>query len=269
MNNEIEKHEQFLQVIQKEKDLIEKALPLINKLFLFSPEDIQNWNEEKKEAFLRKTMMKIANDEKLKDCFTTPEGKISIMEAVQKSCSTGLEIGGKHAYLVPQKINNKLTARYSIKASGYFAVLCGGSRPIFADLRWSKVYEKDECKIDAGTGEIFHTVSITEDRGEMKGIWVQIIKKNGQKEAIFYSMNKIKQWQSKSKNTRDDAPWKNWPDEMAEQACIRHACDKYEQARDLLMAAIYDDEKIDPESTTTEEIEKELNPDKDNDGSFI
>ncbi len=262
--NDLEKTENFLQVVQKETDLIEKTKPMVDKFFLFASEEIQSWQDEKKEAFLKKTMIIIAHDEKLKPCFNTPEGKMSIMEAVQKSCSTGLEVGGKHAYLIPQGA----IARYSIKASGYYALLCGGSRPIFADLRWAKVYEKDECKIDSGTGEIIHPVSVTDDRGKMIGMWVQIVKKNGQKEAVFFSMDKIEQWKRFSKAPLNTSPWKNWPDEMAEQACIRHACDKYEQARDLLVSAIYEDEIIDPETTTTGELDRELDGDKDNDGKF-
>mgnify|MGYP000527750858 CR=1 FL=1 len=73
-----------------------------DKLFIFSPDNIQNWEDDKKEHFVRKTMMKIAHDENLKPCFESNEGKLSLVDAVQKSCSTGLEIGGKHAYLIPQ-----------------------------------------------------------------------------------------------------------------------------------------------------------------------
>jgi len=262
MTNEIQKQEKILALVQKESDLIEAFIPITDKLFLFAPEDIQSWEKDKKEAFLRKTMAKIAHDEKLAECFTTPQGKMSIMEAVQKSCSTGLEIGGKHAYLVPQNVNGNLTARYSIKAAGYLALLAGGSRPIFADLRWGLVYEKDECKIDQGTGEVTHQVSITSDRGAFIGCWVQIIKKNGQKECPFFPIVKINQWKAKSPSGN---VWKSWPDEMAEQACIRHACDKYEQARDLLAASIYDDEAIEPEKTTTEELNDTLTEDDPDD----
>ena len=260
MTTEIQKQEKILALVQKESNLIEAFIPIQDKLFLFAPEDIQGWQEEKKEAFLRKTMAKIAHDEKLAECFNTPQGKMSIMEAVQKSCSTGLEIGGKHAYLVPQNIGGNLTARYSIKASGYLALLAGGTRPIFSDLRWAKVYEADECKIDSGTGEVVHQISVTSDRGKLVGTWVQIVKKNGQKEAVFFNMEKINQWKAKSK--AQGGAWKDWPDEMAEQACIRHACDKYEQARDLLAASIYDDETIE-EETTTEALNRELDPGDD------
>lgn len=250
-NNQIQKYEGILQAVQKEDSLIESFTAMKDKLYLFSPPEIQAWNEEKKEMFLKKTMVTIAHDEKLKPCFNSPEGKMSLVEAVTKSCSTGLEIGGKHAYLIPQKDGQVYKARFSIRAGGYFALLCGGDRPIFKDLRWSLVYANDECKIDGGTGEVNHSINVTGDRGDLLGCWVQIHKKNGQKEAIYYPMKKINQWKAKSK--MQGGPWKDWPDEMAEQACIRHACDKYEQARDLLVNSIYGDseEPADHEEKST------------------
>lgn len=215
--------------------------------------------------------MKIAHDEKLAPCFESTEGKMSILEAVQKSCSTGLEIGGKHAYLIPQpekvgkdeagKDRWATKARYQIRAGGYFALLCGGERPIFAGLRWGLVYEKDNCQVDQGTGEVSHPVSVTKTRGDLIGCWVQIIKKNGDKDAKFFHMDKVNQWKAKSQ--MPNGAWKQWPDEMTEQACIRHACDKYEQARDLLVNAIYNDSGEQPteEKTNTEILNDELEGD--------
>lgn len=265
-NTDLQAYEGVLSVVQKEKSLIEKFTDpkIIEKLFVFSPPEIQKWEGEKKEQFIRKTMMTIAHDEKLEDCFKSNEGKLSLMSAVTKCCSTGLEIGGKHAYLIPQKNNNKMEARFSIRAGGYYALLCGGDRPIFNDIRWSLVYENDDCTPDCGTGEISHKPFVGDDRGKLIGCWVQIIKKSGQKELKYFPVVKINQWRSKSKNSRDDAPWKQWPDEMTEQACIRHTCDKYEQARDLLVASIYDnqDENIQDNKSGFDKINDLVNEEK-------
>lgn len=64
---------------------------------------------------------------------------------------------------------------------------------------------------------------------------------------------------------------------MSLGACIRHFCDRYEQARELLASALYDDDqetveekssvetidealkKQEPEITTSEKIDKALN----------
>ena len=267
--NDIKQYENVLNVVQKEESLTNAFIEMKDKLFVFSPENIQNWTDEKKDMFIRKTMMKISHDENLSKCFESGEGKLSLIDAVTKSCATGLEIGGKHAYLIPQgrKIKKNgadvwiTEARFSIKASGYYALLCGGDQPIFEDLRWSLVYEKDSCSIEQGTGEVEHKISVTEDRGEILGCWVQIVKKNGQKEAVYFPVKKIKQWASSSKSTGDNSVWRKWFDEMAEQACIRHACSKYEQARDLLIASIYGDKEEAANKNNTELIDEIIGED--------
>lgn len=268
MNNEIQAYENVLMAVQKEESLIDSFLGMKDKLYIFAPEEIQVWQDEKKEQFIRKTMITIAHDENLTKCFESNEGKLSLVDAVQKSCSTGLEIGGKHAYLIPQgrKLSNNqwvTEARFSIKASGYFALLCGGDRPIFKDLRWALIYEKDDCKPNTGTGEIHHIPFIGEDAGKIVGCWVQITKKTGQKELKYFTLKKIKQWQACSKSgTGEKSPWVKWFDEMAEQACIRHACEKYEQARDLLTASWYSEdpgaEEDNKDETTTSIIDNAL-----------
>lgn len=275
MNNELQikpEMKAILEVEQKKEVLISAftAPNIIDEMYVFAPEYIQSWKPEKKEQFIRATIITISEDEKLKDCFKSSHGKLSIMKAVKKACSTGLEIGGKHAYLVPQNVNigdsnNKnyvQEARFSIKASGYYALLCGGDRPIFKDLRWDIVREKDECKINSGNGEIDHNKFIGKDAGEILGGWVQAIKLNGQKEAKFYSEEKMNQWKNSSKT---DSVWKEWFEEMGEQAMIRHFCDKYEQARDLLAAAIYEDDELNTETDTVNEAENALDNALNND----
>lgn len=278
MNNELQikpEMQAILEVEQKKEVLINAFTDpnIIDEMYVFAPEYIQSWKPEKKEQFIRATIITISEDEKLKDCFKSKHGKLSIMKAVKKACSTGLEIGGKHAYLVPQNVNigdsnNKnyvQEARFSIKASGYYALLCGGDRPIFKDLRWDIVREKDECKINSGNGEIDHNKFIGKDAGEILGGWVQAIKLNGQKEAKFYSEEKMNQWKTASSASYNGCPWDKWFEEMGEQAMIRHFCDKYEQAKDLLAAAIYEDDEINSESNTVDDAENALNDALNND----
>lgn len=267
MSNEIAQYEDVMQVAQKEQSLIETFLEpsLKSKAFMFASREVQAWPEDKKDQFLKQTMIEIAHDENLKECFNSSEGKMSILKAVQKAAGSGLEIGGKHAYLVPQRRNvaqkNQpakwiTEARFSIRDRGYHALLCGGSRPIFRDLRWGQVYEGDECSIDEGTGEIVHKKKIGKSNGDFLGVWVQCVKMNGNKEAKFYPENKINQWREASKT---DEVWKKWPEEMALQASIRHFCDRYEVARDLLASAIYDEDGIvESEKSNTEAIDEKL-----------
>lgn len=266
MNNNTEnlpaEYVSLVEMTQKEESIKKGISAMKKKILVSAGEEFLSWEEVKQDKFLERTVMAIAKNEKLVKCFESTEGKISIIHAIEKSVSTGLEIDGKHAYLISQGRNTgrKNTknqdiwvteVRYSIRDRGYYALLCGGKRPIFLDLRWSTVYEKDDCSVDSGTGIVSHKKHIGEDRGKFIGCWVQCKKMNNQLEAEFFPVSKIFQWRNSSKAYKSgNSPWQQWPEEMALQACIRHACDKYETARELLAAAIYD------ENETTEPVEK-------------
>ncbi len=124
--------------------------------------------------------------------------------------------------------------RFSIRAEGYIALLCGGKQPIFRDIRWGRVHEEDDFSVDEATGEVHHTHGMI--RGEKwLGFWVQITKLNGEKAVFTYDTAKINQWRASSQAQK--YTWEKWPQEMAEQACIRHACKRFEEAKDMLSDA--------------------------------
>lgn len=264
-------------MIKKEESIRNGINSLKEKILVSAGEEFESWKKEKQDQFFERTIIAIAKDEKLIPCFQSTEGKLSIIEAVEKAVSTGLQIGGKHAYLVPQPKNTNrkdskgkdiwiTEVRFSIRDRGYFALLCGGKKPIFLDLRWNAVYEKDDCSVDAGTGEVNHKESITDDKGKFLGCWVQATKINGQKEAKFFNITKINQWRNSSKayqsaiQKKYESPWVQWPEEMALQASIRHFCERYEEARELLASAIYDDDSEESKNkTTVDNIDDALN----------
>ena len=275
-NNLPEEYVPVVSMIQKEESIRNGITALKKKILVSAGDEFQSWPEEKQNQFFERTIIAIAKDEKLIDCFNSPEGKLSIIEAVEKAVATGLQIGGKHAYLVPQpkRTNRKdnkgviiwvTEVRFSIRDRGYYALLCGGKKPIFLDLRWGSVYEKDDCTINKGNGEVKHNVAITDDKGKFLGCWVQAKKINNQLEVEFYPNSKIEQWRNSSKayqkaveNKYNDSPWLTWPEEMALQASIRHFCERYEEARELLASALYDDEQQTEQKTTVENINEAL-----------
>lgn len=255
-------YEVITSIAQKEEALTSGIMQIRDKIMMSACEEVLSWKPEKQDLFLQKIAVAIAKDENLKPCFESGEGKLSIVQAIHRSVATGLEIGGVHAWLVPQgrtikRKTNKgiidvkvIEARYSIRDRGYHALLCGGKKPIFSDLRWGMVYKKDDCKVDGGSGEVSHIIGIDKDRGDFLGCWVQCEKISGQKEAVFFHETKILQWKAKAKTLNI---WNTWPEEMAMQACIRHFCDRYEQAREMLASAIYDDEQIETAAKPMEE----------------
>lgn len=268
-------------MIQKEESIRKGIEAMKKKILVSAGDEFQSWPEEKQNQFFERTIISIAKDEKLISCFESPEGKLSIIEAVEKAVSTGLMIGGKHAYLVPQpkKTNRRdekgqniwvTEIRFSIRDRGYYALLCGGKKPIFLDLRWGVVRKKEAeqglVEVDKASGEVKHKQYLGDDAGPLVGCWVQAKKINQQLEVEYYHVSKIEQWRNSSKAYQsavkqkyNDSPWLQWPEEMALQACIRHFCERYEEARELLASALYDDENIQTEEkTTVENIDEAL-----------
>ncbi len=276
---------------KKEDSLRTAMLSMKSKIMTAACDEFNDWPVEKQNRFLERAIISIAKDEKLIPCFESTEGKLSIIEAFESMVETCLEIDGKHAYLVPQPYNTKrkdkngeyiyvTKIRFSIKDVGYYALLVGGKKPIFKDLRWNQVYknEADSVKVSSGTGEVEHNEFIGEDKGSFIGCWVQVIKMNGQKEAKFFNLKKINEWRDNSdayqyaigkindpkakdweKKKANDSPWILWPEEMALQGCIRHMCEKHAGAMELLRSSIYDDEKTDTtEKTSMEKIDAAL-----------
>lgn len=260
----------LINMIRKEDSIRNGITALKDKILISAGEEFLSWTEEKQNIFFERTAIVIAKDENLIKCFESTEGKLSIIEAIEKAVATGLQIGGKHAYLVPQPrmIKNRwiTEVRFSIRDRGYYALLCGGKKPIFLDLRWGSVYEKDECTINKGNGEVIHNISISDDKGKFLGCWVQAKKINNQLEIEFYSISKINQWRDSSKAYKkalekqyENNAWINWPEEMGLQASIRHFCERYEEARELLASALYDDEhETHEQKTSTENIDEAL-----------
>ena len=264
MNEYPVEYEVITSIAQKESALTSGIMQIRKQIMMSACEEVLSWKTEKQDLFLQKIAVAIAKDENLKPCFESGEGKLSIVQAIHRSVATGLEIGGVHAWLVPQgrtikRKTNKgiidvkvIEARYSIRDRGYHALLCGGKKPIFSELRWGMVYEKDDCKVNGGSGEVSHIVGIDKDRGDFLGCWVQCEKISGQKEAVFFHKSKIDQWRACAKTK---VIWDQWPEEQSLQACIRHFCDRYEQAREMLASSIYDDEQVE---TATKPIDEKL-----------
>ena len=169
-----------------------------DKLFARASEELRKAPKDKQDQFLSRLIYSIAKNENLKECFNTPEGKISIFKLVDDCFKTGLSLD-THAYAVPySKKNSKgvfyKEAHFEIKRQGFHAILCGGDKPIFKDLRWGVVYEKEKAdiKINRATGEVNHPIAIESDRGKPIGCWVQSIKLDGiTKEAEFYPISYI------------------------------------------------------------------------------
>lgn len=245
--------------------LIDIAKPRLMKR---AAESLQHATPEKQNQFLSRTVAAIVKNEKLAPCFTSHEGRVSIYLLIDDALKTGLELD-KHAYAVPyprliNKGQNEIwitEAKFQIKRQGYHALLCGGEKPIFEDLRWGTVYEKDPtASVDEAAGEVKHIAAIVKNRGDVIGVWVQIIKLNGGKEAKFFEIdyiNSIRDNYSKSYNKYpDSSPWTLSPIPMAEKTAIKAFCSPYADVKDELANALYserDEGFANPEETRDNE----------------
>ena len=240
-----------------------------NKLLRNACALVKSMTPDNQEAFLSRTVTALL-DEKLKDCFASPEGKLSIFRIIEESLATGLELG-KHAYAVPQpKKKGDIwikTARYDVKRQGFHALLCGGDKPIFRDLKWGAVYEKDKCSIDGESGKVNHNIAIVKDRGALIGVWVQadIIMHDSstRTEAEFYPIDYIhgirdnhsESWKSYKAGKVSSTPWVTDEIPMAEKTAIKAFCRPYADVKDALAHAIY--EESDSMPTPAEEVPRE------------
>jgi recombinational DNA repair protein RecT len=221
-------------MIQRASDSIRKATPA------------------KQDQFLARTIASIVKNENLKECFNSIEGKMSIYTLIDDCLKTGLELD-KHAYAIPysKKTNNGYvkTASFQIKRQGFHALLCGGSKPIFKDLKWGMVYEneKDDVNINRATGEISHPISIDSDRGKPIGCWVQAIKFDGTKEAEFYPISFIYNIRNNHSKTYQDylakkihsCTWITDEIPMIEKTAIKAFCRPYAEVHEELGRAYY------------------------------
>jgi recombinational DNA repair protein RecT len=220
-------------------------------------DELREASPEKQDQFLQRLIMSIIKNDGLKECFNSPHGKASIVMLIDNCLMTGLELG-VHAYGIPygRKLPNGTwvkEASFQVKRQGYHAILCGGKKRIFQDLRWSIVYEKekDNIKIDKAKGEVIHPITIDADRGKPIGAWVQAINLDGSKVVEFYPINRLyeirdnhsKTYQDYIAKKIDSCPWVNDEIPMLEKTAIKSFCRPYADVKEALASAYYSEKE--------------------------
>jgi recombinational DNA repair protein RecT len=241
-------------------------------------DSIKDAPKEKQDQFLIQTIANIIKNDKLKECFESPEGRYSIFELVNDCLKTGLELD-KHIYPIPysKKVNDRWvkTVQSQINKAGYKAQLCGGSKPILKNLLSGVVYEKEtnDIKINRATGEVDHPVFIGADRGKPVGAWVQAVHLDGHLEAEYYPISYVENIRNnhskpykkylealndfntkKSKYKPELPAWLSDPIPMIEKTAIKAFCRPYADVCEALQSAYYTegDEIIDAKQNIDE-----------------
>jgi recombinational DNA repair protein RecT len=249
----------IVSVEQKRSTLSAAVETRKNILLRNACEYIQAMNPEKQEAFLYRTITALL-DEKLADCYQTPQGKMSVFRIIEETLATGLELG-KHAYAVPQpvKVGDKWTkvARYDVKREGYHVLLCT-NKPIAKELEWAVVFEKDTCSIDPKTQEVSHAMAIGKTRGAPIGVWVTALiiteldddgKPVTMRKTEYYPEDVIlnirdnhsESWKAFQAGKIATSPWKADPVRMFEKTALKGFCRPWATNKDALAHAIYEE----------------------------
>jgi recombinational DNA repair protein RecT len=241
---------------QSESSLCNLVLTYKANIMKRASDDIVSMSPEKQDQFLQRTIMSIVQNENLKECFNSPEGRYSIFELIDECVKTGL-ILNKHAYAVPygKKVKKDKAdvwvkcADFQIRDRGFHALLCGGSQPIFNDLRYGVVYEKEKnnVEINRGNGEVIHKECIDTDKGKPIGVWVQAVKLEGSKEVEFYPISYIYNirnnhsipYQRYIKKEISTCAWVTDEIPMIIKTAIKAFCKPYADVKDALAYAYY------------------------------
>jgi recombinational DNA repair protein RecT len=149
-----------------------------------------------KDRYQRKVALAVANDDKLKACFQSKEGTISIVEAIRTCFEQGL-VPGKECYLVPfkRKLPDGRTVHevsFMPTKTGIIKQLTFGSDPVFKTVRSWLVYENDDVSLNEGTGEVSVNLTFSrQGRGGLLGVIIQFEKTDGDKHARFWDLARI------------------------------------------------------------------------------
>lgn len=174
---------------------------------------------------------------------------MSIKLAYYHAASLGLEVGSAlgHAYLVPFKGQCQMIPGY--RGLIYAAVRSGAARQIWAEV----VHENDVFSIRLGTDPKIEHMPSMGDRGEVKGAYAVARLHGGGTQFAFLDIEEIRKIQASSRNSKADAPWKTWFDEMAKKSAIRRLVKQLaistDEQRATFLRAVAVDAEIDGGAT--------------------
>ena len=172
----------------------------------------------------------------------------SFAMAVLQGAEVGLPIDGKLGYAVPYK-NHKESKRqnqdvYEAKFQPSFvglttiAVRSGQIRRIEAEL----IFENDDFDHGRQDGKVYLTHKFPiGDRGRLLGAYAIVTFPDGGWNYTLMSAQELAEVQATSKASRDDSPWKKWPNEMRKKTVLKRALKLYCADPGYVLASQRDD----------------------------
>jgi recombination protein RecT len=206
------------------------------------------------ERFARVAMTAALRTPKLQQCFTTPEGKLSIMEALLKSAARGLEVDGRQAHLVPFNCKQP-DGTYKMQAQflpGYQGLLdlCY-NHPHVGAVWVEPVFAKDTFRHTLGLNpNIEHERYVGEDdAGPVVAVYAVCRMKTGETVSkVLYNrdINKIRAFSRGA--SEPDSIWNTHTAAMWSKSAIRALCKIIPQSAEL-RDVLSDDEEFEQGKT--------------------
>lgn len=194
---------------------------------------------EKQDVYFKRTLLNIFEDKNLVALTNDKKGAHSLLMCISRALQMGLQIGGQvpQAYIVAMGE----TAQLIPTAAGYRFIVTS-EPPVLMDYVQKPVYDGDECKIDAMTGEVKHDIRITDTKRKLIGIYAQFTELDGSKHADYISMGEIisirDNWSKKDKNGDWSKAWRLSPESMAMQKAAKHFLKPYAALKEGLAMAL-------------------------------
>lgn len=196
-------------------------------------------NDVSKEVYFNRALMHISENTDLIRISKTESGARSLMQCIGKALIMGLQIGAHipQVYIVPMGDKAELIPT----AAGYTHIVTTDtpeSGKVLDRYVQKAVYEGDDVIIDAMTGEIKHTVCITDKKRKFIGAYAQFTELDGSVHADFISRGDIEQIRDKWSKQPDGKAWKNSFEAMAMQKAAKHFLKPYAARKEALSIAL-------------------------------
>lgn len=183
------------------------------------------------DLFLKRNTISVLQNKDIVKYTQTERGVMSLYMCIFHACENGFQLGGlsPHAYIVPFGDEAALIP----SAAGYRFIV-NVDDPVLSDYIQKPVYDGDDCHIDAMTGEVKHSINITETKRKLIGIYAVFVELNGNKHADYMSRGDIESIRDKWSKQPEGKAWKNAFESMAMNKAAKHFLKPYAEQKEAL-----------------------------------
>lgn len=215
-----------------------------------------------KERFMRSAIMTIAQNEDLKRCSLSKEGRDSIIFSIGRAADLGLEVGPLlgQVWLIPYNETRRIKGQetkimichFQLGYKGLIelALRSGKIKSISAEI----VYDKDFFEIELGMGRhLTHKPNFREDRGKPFAYYFLAELESGSWQfAVMTKVDCLKHRDKYSKAKSKDSPWFTNEDAMCLKTVIRKGLNLCPKSIELSEAISKEDEEMRNVTDTTD-----------------